>query len=46
VRDGYHQLMAQEPGRWVMVDAALPKDEVQSQIRQVVLAKLGRDLKA
>lgn len=46
VRDGYHQLMAQEPGRWVMVDAALPKDEVQIQIRQVVLAKLGRDLKA
>ncbi len=46
VRDGYHQLMAQEPGRWVMVDAALPKDEVQSQIRKVVMAKLGRDLKA
>ena len=46
VRDGYHQLIALEPERWAMVDAALPKDEVQSQIRQVVLAKLGRDLKA
>ena len=44
VRDGYHQLMAQEPERWAMVDAALPKDEVQSQIRKVVMAKLGQDL--
>lgn len=46
VRDGYHQLIALEPERWAMVDAALPKDEVQSQIRKVVMAKLGRDLKA
>ena len=46
VRAGYHQLIALEPERWAMVDAALPKDEVQSQIRKVVMAKLGRDLKA
>jgi len=46
VRDGYHQLIALEPERWAMVDAALPKDEVQSQIRKVVMAKLGRNLKA
>ena len=46
VRDGYHQLIVQEPERWVTVDAALPKDEVQSQIRKVVMARLGRAIVA
>jgi len=40
VRAGYHELAAQDPARWVMVDASLPPDEVQRQLRQIVLSRL------
>ncbi len=36
VRRGYQQMAAQEPERWVVVDAARPLTEVQAELRQVV----------
>jgi dTMP kinase len=42
VRDGYHQLAAQEPGRWVTVDADRPVDEVQAALRRIVEQRLGQ----
>ena len=41
VRRGYHQLAAQQPERWVTIDAGRPLSEVQADIRQVVLSRLG-----
>lgn len=41
VRAGYHALVAAEPQRWVVIDAARPAQEVQAQIREVVCARLG-----
>lgn len=40
VRKGYLQLAAEEPARWQIVDASQPADVVQSNIRQVILARL------
>jgi dTMP kinase len=40
VRDGYRALASQEPQRWVIIDAAQPFDQVQQQIRQVVMERL------
>lgn len=40
VRQGYFELMRQDPGRWVLVDAMQPFDQVQQAIRQVVLERL------
>ncbi len=36
VRDGYKTLVAQEPGRWVVIDAARDIEAVQDEIRAVV----------
>jgi len=41
VRQGYHELARQEPQRWAIIDASQPVDQVQQQIRQVVLARLA-----
>ena len=41
VREGYHQLIAAEPGRWVTINAAQPVDKVQADI----LAALEKRLK-
>jgi len=41
VRDGYHQLAQEEPGRWVFIDAAQPPDIVQAAVRRVVGERLG-----
>ncbi len=41
VRQGYLQLVQQEPHRWVMIDASQPFEVVQSQIREVVLQRLS-----
>jgi len=41
VRDGYHQLAREEPGRWVFIDAAQPPDVVQEAVRRVVGERLG-----
>ncbi len=35
VRDGYHQLAAQEPDRWVTIDASQTREMVQLAIRHV-----------
>ena len=40
VRAGYLQLAEQEPERWQVVDAALPKDTVQTLLREIVLNRL------
>ena len=40
VRQGYFDLAAAEPGRWVTVDATRPVETVQSEIRRVVEARL------
>lgn len=40
VRQGYHQLIAEEPERWVVVDASQPKEFVQQNLRQVILERL------
>jgi dTMP kinase len=40
VRAGYHQLAQDEPERWVVVDASRPVDEVQAELREVLLERL------
>ena len=40
VRQGYHQMARAEPGRWVVIDAGKPPDQVQAAIRSVVLERL------
>jgi len=40
VRGGYAELAAREPGRWVRVDASQPPDDVQCQLREIVLERL------
>jgi len=42
VRAGYLELVSLEPGRWVVVDAARPAEEVQAEIRALVQARLDR----
>ena len=41
VRQGYRELAAKDPQRWVVVDAARSFDLVQESIRQAVLEKLS-----
>jgi dTMP kinase len=41
VRQGYFQLVQDEPQRWVIIDAGQPPEKVQEAIRQVVLERLG-----
>lgn len=41
VRQGYLQMVQAEPQRWVIIDAARSMDEVQAEIREVVLAALA-----
>lgn len=41
VRDGYLELVTQDPERWVVVDAVRSVQEVQFQIRALVQARLG-----
>lgn len=40
VRAGYHEMVKQEPARWVVVDAAQPWQAVQEELRRVVLQRL------
>jgi dTMP kinase len=44
VRDGYHRLAAQEPGRWVIVDADRPVDEVQAALRRILGQRLAEQV--
>jgi len=41
VRKGYLQLAAQDPERWLVLDATLPVDVIQGQIREQVMPMLG-----
>ena len=40
VRDGYHQLANLEKHRWCIVDADRPADAVQTELREIILAKI------
>ena len=40
VRSGYHFLVTEDPRRWQIVDAALPKMQVQSLLREIVMNRL------
>lgn len=40
VREGYHQLIAQEPERWESVDATQDMETVQATLRKSILKKL------
>jgi dTMP kinase len=40
VRQGYFQLVRDDPHRWVIIDAGQPPDKVQKDIRKVVLERL------
>jgi len=42
VRAGYHDLAQADPGRWVVIDAEQPPDQVEAAIRQVVIERLER----
>jgi dTMP kinase len=42
VRDGYLALMAEDPARWVRIPATGDRFAIQTQIRAVALARLGR----
>ncbi|GAB4469998.1 MAG: dTMP kinase [Anaerolineales bacterium] len=42
VRDGFLELARQQPERWVVVNAALPFDDVQAELRRVVLDRLQK----
>lgn len=41
VRDGYHQMAAAEPDRWVVVDAGQSPEEIQRELRAITLDRLG-----
>ncbi len=41
VRQGYLQLVRDEPGRWVVVDASQPPKQVQGDMRRVVAERLN-----
>ena len=45
VRTGYHELVAAEPDRWVVIDAAQPPEQVQKDLCAAILARLP-ELKA
>jgi len=40
VRAGYLEMVRQEPGRWIMVDASQEWGEVQDSLRQTILSRL------
>lgn len=42
VRQGYHQLVEAEPDRWVVVDASQPFEDVQNDLRRIVMDRLKK----
>jgi len=42
VRQGYHALALRDPARWVIVDASQPADQVQADLRAVILERLRK----
>lgn len=45
VRDGYHQMAAAEPDRWVVVDAGQSPEEIQRELRAITLERLGQTVR-
>ncbi len=43
VRQGYHELVRQEPQRWVVIDAGQPPEGVQADIRKFVMDRLVKN---
>ena len=41
VRDGYHQLVAEEPDRWMVVDAMQSREAMQLELREIILKRLS-----
>jgi dTMP kinase len=41
VRQGYFQLVKEEPERWMVIDAMQPFEQVQQAIRQVIVGRLN-----
>ena len=41
VRDGYHQLIAHEPHRWLLIDASATADQVAAQVKDIVKTRLN-----
>ncbi|MFM7263613.1 MAG: dTMP kinase [Acidimicrobiales bacterium] len=41
INDGFHELMAADPSRWIVVDGTAPKDDVEADIRTRVRAALS-----
>ncbi|MCL4263631.1 MAG: dTMP kinase [Anaerolineae bacterium] len=46
VRQGYHQLAAQEPARWVIIDANRSPAAVQTDLRAIIMPRLGDEIRA
>ncbi len=42
VRQGYFQMVKEEPDRWAVIDAAQHPDQVQAAIRKIVIDRLNR----
>jgi dTMP kinase len=42
VRMGYLEMVKQEPGRWVVIDGGMDWDQVQGEIRKVILEKIAK----
>jgi dTMP kinase len=42
VRQGYHELAQRDPARWVIVDASQPAEQVQADLRAVILERLRK----
>lgn len=40
VRDGYHQLVREEPERWMVIDAQQPPDQVRAAVRKITIQRL------
>jgi dTMP kinase len=43
VHTGYHELIAAEPARWVVINGERPVDVVQADVRAAVMARLSKD---
>ncbi|MFM8794920.1 MAG: dTMP kinase [Acidimicrobiales bacterium] len=41
INDGFHELMAADPSRWIVVDGTAPKDDVEADIRTRIRAALS-----
>ena len=41
INDGFHELIASDPQRWVVIDGTAPKDDVEAEIRRQVADRLS-----